>query len=45
MRILVESLKRLYSAGKISDEKIDEMESANKISSEEKIFIKDNSSV
>ena len=39
MSILVESLKRLYTAGKVSLEKIQEMMSTNKISLEEYRYI------
>ena len=39
MRTLVESLKRLYAAGRASEKKIREMESEGKISPEEMDYI------
>ena len=39
MRTLVESLKRLYTAGKTDEEKIREMATDGKISSEEAEYI------
>lgn len=39
MRTLVESLKRLYAAGKASEEKIREMETSGKINSEDVSYI------
>lgn len=39
MSILTESLKRLYTAGKVSLEKLQEMMSTNKISLEEYRYI------
>lgn len=39
MRTLVESLKRLYAAGKTDEEKIREMAAGGKISSEEAEYI------
>lgn len=39
MRTLVESLKRLYEAGKVTDEKLSQMVTDSKITSEEKTYI------
>ena len=39
MRILVESIKRLYSSGSISAEKLSEMAVQHKITEEEKRYI------
>lgn len=39
MRILVESLKRLFFYGKISKERLDELVTDEKITSEEKDYI------
>ncbi|MDO4275866.1 MAG: XkdX family protein [Eubacteriales bacterium] len=39
MRMLIESLKRLYRAGKVGDEKIDSMMQAGTITQEEAEYI------
>lgn len=39
MRMLVESLKRLYKAGRVSDEKIDSMVQVGTITQEEAEYI------
>lgn len=39
MRMLIESLKRLYRAGKVNDEKIDTMTQAGTITQEEAEYI------
>lgn len=39
MRTLVESLKRLYSKGQVSDEKLTQMVTEKKITAEEKQYI------
>ncbi len=39
MRILVESLKRLFFYGKISKERLDELVTEGKVTSEEKDYI------
>ncbi len=39
MSILVESLKRLYEAGKITDEKLSQMVADGKITADEKAYI------
>lgn len=39
MRTLVESLKRLYEAGKVTDEKLLQMVTDGKITSDEKTYI------
>lgn len=39
MRTLVESLKRLFEAGKVTDEKLSQMVTDSKITSEEKTYI------
>ena len=40
MKILVESLKRLYAAQKVTEEKLEEMQQKGTISEEEVNFIK-----
>ena len=44
MTILIESLKRLYSSGEVTDEKIDQIEAGGKITPEEKAYIKEGES-
>lgn len=41
MRQFVESLKRLYQKGQVSDKKLDSLVAANKITNEEKKYIKE----
>lgn len=41
MKILVESLKRLYAAQKVTEEKLEEMRQKGTISEEEVNFIKE----
>lgn len=39
MKVLIESLRRLYQAGKVQKEKIIELCESGKLSEEEKIYI------
>ena len=41
MRVLVESLKRLFAGGKVTGERLAQMAEAGKISPEEKAYIMD----